>query len=62
VLGLLQRPHATATSRGLLSGILQLRASTPELAVAVARTGTAWGWVDSPQVATTDSGNGGWLD
>jgi hypothetical protein len=37
-------------------------APTPKLAVAVARTRAAWGWVDSPQVATTYSGNGGWLD
>jgi transposase-like protein len=47
VLGLLQRPHATATSRGLLSGILQLRASPSEFKAAIASTCTAPGGFDS---------------
>jgi hypothetical protein len=46
------RTQLTETSRGLLSGVLQLRASTPESAVAAASTETARSWVDSPQVAT----------
>jgi len=52
--------HSTVIT---LTGKLNIHSPSPSLlAIAIARTGTAWDWVDSPQVATTYPGHGSWLD
>ena len=55
-------PERPAPPRGLLPGLVQLRATASALAVATARTEPPCSGIDAPQAATTNTGNGGWFD